>query len=75
MHLHEIIVFHFRFATNVDDITEIAVRYGGICLRSNSPPCDGKLCMTARIRKVAVHRRYVKSAFFELNFNRIKLFF
>ncbi|KAK6103627.1 Trypsin family protein [Brugia pahangi] len=46
-------------ATNLDDITEVIVRYGGICLRSDSPPCDGKLCMTARINKIAIHRRFM----------------
>ncbi|VDM98627.1 unnamed protein product, partial [Onchocerca ochengi] len=42
-----------------ENINEIVVRYGGICLRNDSPPCDGKLCATAEIRKVAFHRRYV----------------
>ncbi|CAG9531429.1 unnamed protein product [Cercopithifilaria johnstoni] len=55
------------FATNLDDITRIAVRYGGVCLRSHSPPCDGELCMTARIRKIAVHKRYAASVFLKLN--------
>uniref|UniRef100_A0A915PMI1 Peptidase S1 domain-containing protein n=1 Tax=Setaria digitata TaxID=48799 RepID=A0A915PMI1_9BILA len=46
-------------ATSLDDIGEIVVRYGGICLRSDSPPCHGRLCMTARIRKIAVHKRFI----------------
>ncbi|VDK80580.1 unnamed protein product [Litomosoides sigmodontis] len=46
-------------ATNLDDITQIAVRYGGVCLRRDSPPCDGQLCMTARIRKIAIHKRFL----------------
>ncbi|MCP9259048.1 hypothetical protein DINM_002028 [Dirofilaria immitis] len=46
-------------ATTMDDITEIVIRYGGVCLRSESPQCDGKLCMTAKIRKIALHRRFM----------------
>ncbi|VDO51879.1 unnamed protein product [Onchocerca flexuosa] len=42
---------------SLESISDIVVRYGGICLRTGSPPCDGKLCMTAEIRKVAFHRR------------------
>uniref|UniRef100_A0A0R3RHU8 Peptidase S1 domain-containing protein n=1 Tax=Elaeophora elaphi TaxID=1147741 RepID=A0A0R3RHU8_9BILA len=48
-----------KLAKTMDDIFQIAVRYGGVCLRSHSPPCDGRLCMTARIHKIAVHRKFL----------------
>ncbi|EFO16864.1 hypothetical protein LOAG_11639 [Loa loa] len=51
------------YAKNLDDITNIVIRYGGICLRSSSPACNGKLCMTTRIRKIAIHKRFIESAF------------
>ncbi|VBB35317.1 unnamed protein product, partial [Acanthocheilonema viteae] len=47
------------FVTTLDDITQITIRYGGVCLRSLFPPCDGPLCMTAKIRRIAVHQRFV----------------
>ncbi|KAL3993932.1 Trypsin family protein [Acanthocheilonema viteae] len=46
-------------ATNLNDITQSTIRYGGICLRSFFPPCDGPLCMKAKIRKIAIHKRFV----------------
>ncbi|VDN02568.1 unnamed protein product [Thelazia callipaeda] len=46
-------------ARPLDDVKEIVVRYGGICLRTTSPPCNGKLCRKAKIRKVAIHKRFM----------------
>lgn len=55
------IVIHFRSVKNLEDLAVITVRYGGVCVRGDNPPCDGRICKSVKIRKVAVHKKYIYS--------------
>ncbi|VDN34090.1 unnamed protein product [Gongylonema pulchrum] len=48
-----------RSATPLHDTSDLVIRYGGVCLRKTSPPCPSQLCQTARIRKIAVYKRFM----------------
>lgn len=48
---------YFRAATLLSDFTGYHVRYGGLCLRKNSPECIGHICEFANISKIAVNIR------------------
>ncbi|VBB34021.1 unnamed protein product [Acanthocheilonema viteae] len=62
--INQIIQIPCISAINLGAVAQIVVRYGGICIRSYSPACDGQLCMTARIRKIAVHKGFVDTGCF-----------